>query len=489
MELRRQLIQGSMWVFLDQFGIQIVSFIVNLILARLLMPSDFGTIALFNVVINISSVLINGGLSSSLIRTPTIDNRDLSTVFWFNIATTMVLYFAIYNIAPVIAGFYHLSVLTNVIRVYSIVLVIDSFVGVQTVLFEKNLDFKTAFKIRFPSIVIGGMFGVFLALTGLGLWSLVLSALLQNLLYTIQYWFYSDWRPTFEFDYNKFKYHFVFGSRLTLSALLNVVFNNIYTIVIGKRFSEITLGFYNRAESLKNLPINNISIALNKVTYPLFVKFNDDDDKLRNAYRKVLKMVIFIIAPIICIMVIAAESVIGFLLGEKWLPLVPYFQIMAIGALFQPIHQYNLNVLHVKGRSDLYLWLEVIKKLLIVAIVLSSIGYGVLGLVWGQVVLSMISLFINTYYTGKFINYSMLQQLADLIPSILIACTIALMVWCIDYTLLGDFKDWSKGSIIIGSYLCIFVGVCQQMQLEEYISIKGLIVKMAADRSKINTEK
>lgn len=470
---------------MDQFGVQLVSFLVNLVLARLLMPADFGTIALFNVVINISSVLINGGMSSSLVRTQTVDERDLSTVFWFNMAATGLLYLLVFFLAPWIAQFYQLPVLTPIIRVYSVVLVIDSFVHVQAVLFDKKLDFKTTFKVRLPSVIVGGIAGVGFALAGMGVWSLVYAALIQNLLYTLQYWFYSDWRPTFAFDQEKFKYHFAFGVRLTLSALLNVIFNNIYSIVIGKRFSETALGYYNRAESLKNLPINNISTALNKVTYPLFAKFSADDQKLRSAYRRVLKLVIFIIAPTICLMVIAAEPIIRLLLGAKWLPAVPYFQIMALGALFQPIHNYNLNVLQVKGRSDLYLRLEVIKKICIVIAVVLGLRYGMYGLLWGQVIVSVLSLFINTHYTGKFIHYTMRQQLYDLLPSMLIASTMAILVWCGTALIPYALNDWMKVWLVFSSYVLGFVAVCWLIQLEEFKFITGMISSRWQNRSKV----
>lgn len=475
MELKKQVATGAIWVFMDQFGVQLVSFVVNLVLARLLMPADFGTIALFNVVINISSVLINGGMSSSLVRTQSVDERDLSTVFWFNMATTALLYVLVFLAAPLIGQFYQLPILVPIIRVYSIVLIIDSFVHVQAVLFDKKLDFKTTFKVRLPSVIVGGIAGIGFALAGMGVWSLVYSALLQNLLYTLQYWFYSDWRPTLTFDREKFNYHFAFGVRLTLSALLNVIFNNVYSIVIGKRFSETTLGYYNRAESLKNLPINNISTALNKVTYPLFAKFSTDNQQLRHAYRRVLKLVIFIIAPTITLMVIAAEPIIRLLLGAKWLPAVPYFQLMALGALFQPIHNYNLNVLQVKGRSDLYLKLEIIKKICIVVAVVLGLRYGVYGLIWGQVAVSFASLFINTHYTARFLDYSMRQQLYDLLPSIFISCTLGFVVWWGTALLPYELTDAVEAILVFSTYIVSFATICWLIQLDEYQFLSSML--------------
>ncbi|MDR6733881.1 lipopolysaccharide biosynthesis protein [Sphingobacterium sp. 2149] len=485
MELKKQVATGAIWVFMDQFGVQLVSFVVNLVLARLLMPADFGTIALFNVVINICSVLINGGMSSSLVRTQSVDERDLSTVFWFNMATTALLYLLVFIAAPWIGQFYQLPILGPIIRVYSIVLIIDSFVHVQAVLFDKKLDFKTTFKVRLPSVIVGGLAGIGFALAGMGVWSLVYSALLQNLLYTLQYWFYSEWRPTFTFDRDKFNTHFAFGIRLTLSALLNVIFNNVYSIVIGKRFSETTLGYYNRAESLKNLPINNISTALNKVTYPLFAKFSNDDQQLRHAYRRVLKLVIFIIAPTISLMVIAAEPIIRLLLGAKWLPAVPYFQLMALGALFQPIHNYNLNVLQVKGRSDLYLKLEIIKKICIVVAVVVGLRYGVYGLIWGQVAVSVASLFINTHYTARFLDYSMRQQLYDLLPSIFLSCALGCAVWWGTTLLPYELTDGMEAFLLFSSYIVAFATVCWLIQLEEYRFFCGILRSVWKKRIKI----
>ena len=485
MELKKQVATGAIWVFMDQFGVQLVSFMVNLVLARLLMPADFGTIALFNVVINICSVLINGGMSSSLVRTQSVDERDLSTVFWFNMATTALLYLLVFIAAPWIGQFYQLPILGPIIRVYSIVLIIDSFVHVQAVLFDKKLDFKTTFKVRLPSVIVGGLAGIGFALAGMGVWSLVYSALLQNLLYTLQYWFYSEWRPTFTFDREKFNTHFAFGIRLTLSALLNVIFNNVYSIVIGKRFSETTLGYYNRAESLKNLPINNISTALNKVTYPLFAKFSNDDQQLRHAYRRVLKLVIFIVAPTISLMVIAAEPIIRLLLGAKWLPAVPYFQLMALGALFQPIHNYNLNVLQVKGRSDLYLKLEIIKKICIVVAVVVGLRYGVYGLIWGQVAVSVASLFINTHYTARFLDYSMRQQLYDLLPSIFLSCALGCAVWWGTTLLPYELTDGMEAFLLFSSYIVAFATVCWLIQLEEYRFFCGILRSVWKKRIKI----
>ncbi|CAI9679881.1 lipopolysaccharide biosynthesis protein [Elizabethkingia anophelis] len=477
MELKKQAVRGAFWVFVEQFSSQLVVFAVNLILARLLLPEDFGTIALFNIVMNVAIVLINGGLSSSLIRAQNVDNRDLSTVFWFNIVVSFFIYCLIFISTPWISNFYNKPILTTLIRVYAIILIIDSFVTVQVVHFEKELDFKTSFKVKLPSILIGGIAGILFAWYGFGVWSLVYSAIVKNVISTFQYWFYSKWRPSFIFDKIKFRYHFAFGVRMTLSALLSVVFDNLYSIVIGKKFSSAQLGYYDRADALKQLPVNNIAATLSRVSYPLFAKISHDDQRLRNSYQEMLKLVIFAMAPIIAIMIIEATPLIRFLLTEKWLPAAPYFQILSLSGLLYPIHAYNLNILQVKGRSDLFLKLEIIKKVIIVIIIVLAIKFGMYGLVWGQVVISVIALFINTFYTGKFLNYNVFEQLKDLFPSIFIATIIGLFLWILDKNILYNQHDIIRLFIITSLYLIIYLGITYILRFKELILIKNLILK------------
>ncbi|HAY3507521.1 lipopolysaccharide biosynthesis protein [Elizabethkingia anophelis] len=477
MELKKQAVRSTFWAFLDQFSTQLISFGINLILARLLMPEDFGTIALFGVVMNVASVLINGGLASSLVRTQNANDADFSTVFWFNILTSIFIYIIIYATTPWISHFYNKPILTSLIRIYAFILIIDSFVVVQAMRFVKELDFKTSFRIKLPSLILGGASGVLFAWYGFGVWSLVYSALIRNIISTLQYWFYSEWRPSFVFDRVKFKYHFSFGVRMTLSELLDVVFNNLYSIVIGKKFESVQLGYYDRADALKQLPVNNIANTLSRVSYPLFAKISHDNVRLKNAYQEMLKLVIFAIAPMISMMIIEAKPLIRFLLTDKWLPAVPYFQILSLAGLLYPIHAYNLNILQVKRRADLFLKLEIVKKALVIIVIFSVIPLGMYGLVWGQVVLSVITLFINTFYTGKFLNYNVFQQLGDLLPSISIAAVIGGLLWLVDDNLLYEQKDIVRLIIITILYLIIYISVTYLLKFREFILIKNLILK------------
>lgn len=475
MELKKQAVHGAIWVFAEQFGSQLIGFVLNLILARILMPADFGTIALFGIVMSIGNVLVQGGMSSSLIRNAQNDERDYSTVFWFNIASAILIYLVIYLIAPLFARFYEVEILTSLIRVFSLILIIDSFAMVQGAKFVKELDFKKNFKIQLPSLLIGGACGVYFAMNGYGVWSLVYYSLIQNSIFMIQHWMYSSWRPSFAFDMQKFKYHFGFGVNMTLSALLEVIFSNLYSIIIGKKYSTEDLGYYNRADSLKQLPISNIATTLNKVTFPLFAKIGNDDERLRHSYRELQMLVMFVIAPLVGIMIVAAEPLIRFLYTDKWLPAVPYFKILCIAGLLYPIHAYNLNILQIKGRSDLFLRLEVIKKIIIVVVIAVCLNFGIIALVWGQVFISILSLFVNTYYTGRYLNYPIYKQLYDLSTSILIASSIGIGLWLLDGQYLVNQSDLLRILTITVIFLVLYMAVSVMMKRNELKLIKALI--------------
>ena len=475
MSLKKQAISGLVWTFGQQFGTQLINFVISLLLARVLFPSDFGTIAMFSVVISICSTLVDGGMASSLIRSNDADDSDLSTVFWFNVITSTLLYLLVFLIAPLIAKFYKLDLLTPIIRVYGLLLIIKSLTTVQAIRFTKDLDFKTSFKIQLPSLIIGGFSGVLFAYYGLGVWALVYYPLIQGAISTIQYWIYSDWKPSFVFNKTKFRYHFNFGYKMTLSSLLETIFNNIYTVIIGKAFSPTQLGYYSRADNLKQLPITNLSNALNKVTFPLFAKLGNDDIKLREVYKKIMKLVIFIIAPVLLMAIIMAEPLIRFLLTEKWLPAVPYFQILSLAGILYPIHSYNLNILMVKGKSNLFLIFEIIKKILIVCVLLISIKYGILGILWGQVFTSCISFFINSHYSGKLIKYGSFQQLADLLPILGLSGLIAVVLYWLDYYYFKNISDFLRMVIICGSFTTVYLALVWALKFKEITYLKEIL--------------
>lgn len=466
------------WTFLQQFSTQGISFVVSIVLARLLLPSEFGLIAMIGVFVGLGTALINSGLTQSLIRSIEPDQEDFSTVFFFNLAGSIIIYAIIYFAAPYIAAFYSQELLTQIIRIYCVTFIINAFSAIQTTRLTKNMDFKTQMKVSIPSLVIGSIVGITLAYKGFGVWSLVWSAIIQAFAATVQLWYWSKWAPSLVFNFKKFRYHFHYGVKLMLSGLLDITFTNAFTIIIGKFFLPAQVGYYNRGDTLQKLPVNNISLMLNKVTFPLFANLQDDNVRLKSVYKRIMQMVIFLVSPILIMMAVLAEPLFRFLFTDKWLPAVPYFQILCATGILYPIHSYNLTILKVKGRSDLFLKLEIVKKVITVVVILFSFQFGIFGLLYGAVITSILCFFINTHYSGKFINYSAWEQTKDLLPLILLGLLAGVGTFFVDYLLkymhLPDLVRLLCGGI---AGTTIFITVSYFYKVESLSEIKKIILR------------
>jgi len=477
-QLKKQAISGVFWTGLQQIGKQSIGFVVSIMLARILLPEEFGLIAMIGVFMGLGALLLNAGLGQSLIRMSNPDDEDFSTVFFFNLIGSIVVYFIVFFSAPLIAEFYQQDVLTEILRWYAIIFVINAFSMVQTTRLTKLMDFKTQMQISLPSIIIGGSVGIFMANNGYGVWSLVWMAIIQSLSDTVQLWGFTKWKPKWVFNIEKFKFHFNYGYKLTLSGVLDVVFINIYTIIIGKYFAPAQVGFYNRADTLKQIPVTNISNILSKVTFPLFAEIKDDDIRLKSVYKRIMKLVIFLVAPILLILAALAEPLFRFLFTEKWLPAVPYFQILCWNGILLPIHSYNLNILKVKGRSDLFLKLEIIKKIMIALVVIVSFQFGIYGLLYGSVFTSVVGFFINTHYTGKFLNYSALSQAKDLIPTIFMAFLVGASVYFTDL-FIKDKIIWDIIRLLIGGLLGggLYLFLAYIFKMNSLTELKNIVLR------------
>ncbi|MFD1096358.1 lipopolysaccharide biosynthesis protein [Salegentibacter chungangensis] len=477
MSLKKQAAIGLVWTFAQQFGNQLIGFIISVVLARILMPKEFGLIGMIAVFVAVGNALLHGGLTKSLIRGENLDNRDYSTVFYFNLLASILVYTFIYFLAPFIADFYGHSVLTEIVRVYCLTFIISGLSAVQLARLTKKMDFKTQTIIAIPAAIIGGIVGVVLAIYGFGVWSLVWSSLVTAAASSIQLWIYSSWYPAFCFDRKKFRTHFNYGYKLTLSELLDRVFKNIFLIAIGKYFSATQVGLYTRAETMNQLPVKNISRALDKVTFPLFVSIQNDDERLKRVYKKIMQMVVFLVTPILVFLAILAEPVFRFLFTEKWLPAVPYFQILCVTGILYPLHSYNLDVLNVKGRSDLFLKLEVVKKVVILITLVITIPFGIIALLYGQVAISVIAFFINAHYTGRYIKYTALQQLVDVLPSILLALVAGSIVYSVDSFGLMEQADILRIIISGLSGLLFYILMAYVLKFNSFLELSQLLRK------------
>jgi teichuronic acid exporter len=476
MSLKKHALKGFIWSFLQQFSTQLLTFSVQLILARILMPSEFGLIGMLTVFIGVGTALFEGGMTSSLIRVATVDTKDYSTVFFFNLGVSVLIYLLFFLSAPYIALFYSQPMLTDIARVYGLSFVFLAFGTVQNTILTKEMKFKKQTMITFPALLIGSIVGVILANNGYGVWSLVYSMLITNLLTSVFLWFSSDWQPQFIFDVDKFKLHFYFGYKMTLSSLLDTIFTNIYQIIIGRFYSPILVGYYTRANSLMMLPVGNVSSALNKVVFPLFARVQDDAISLKAAYKKIMLVVLFLITPIIVLMALLADQLVVFLFTEKWLPIVPIFQIICFSGILYPLHLYNLMILQVKGRSDLFLKLEVIKKVILVVIIVISIFYGFTSLLVGYVIASIVALFINTHYAGSMIDYTMKQQLLDILPIFVISICMGLVVFFVNSNLIA-YNNISRLIISSSAGIIIYIFLAFIFKFQTINDIRNIIKK------------
>lgn len=462
------------WAFTNTFSIQLLSFIITIVLARVLSPEDFGVIAMIAVFIAVGRELKDSGMTSSLIRSKDHNQIDLNVVYFSNLALSIFIYIIIYFSAPLVARFYEKEILISVLRLFALVIPIGTIGSIQSTLLTKEMKFKTKLRITVPSLIIGGVVAIILALNDFGVWSLVWMNIIQTSINSIQLWFYRRWMPTFDWDWKILKHHFNFGVNLTFSNLLNVVYKNIYSIIIGKFFSASILGFYDRANSLKQLPVNNVTSALTKVTYPVFARIQDENFKLKGYYKLIIQEIIFILMPILGIAAILAKPLFLIVLGEKWLPAVPYFQILTLVGLLYPINGYNLNILKVKGRTDIYFKLSMVKKVIELGLIFIGINFGIYGLLVSQITIAFLSLFINSYYSGKFIGYTLYEQFKDVKPIVFLNTVLLIIFFVFYHYKLNNLNDYLLLSLYPIIYVLIYTFFASYFKFEalQYLKTK-----------------
>lgn len=479
MSLAKRALTGLSWTFAQQFGTQFISFLASIVLARILLPEEFGLIGILAIFMSVGNVLINGGLTTSLIRTANPDQRDYSTVFFINLSGSIVVYVIVFFTAPFIAHFFRQPALIAITRVYTLAFIINAFSGVQLARLTKEMDFKTQLTIQLPSLIVSSILGIYLANSGYGVWSLVWMYLCQAFLSSLQLWFRTGWRPNFLFDREKFKGHFNFGYKLMLSGLIDALYNNAYNIIIGRIYPAAQLGYYTRAIGVRQLPVQNLATALNKVTFPVFASIQDDNERLKIAYKKIMQQVMLWVTPSLVVLAIVAEPLFSLLFTDKWLPAVPYFQILCIPGILYPLQAYNLNILNVKGRSDLFFKLELIKRAFITIGIISAIPFGIYGLLYFQIISSLFSYFVNSWYSGKMISYGVKDQLWDIMPILLLALITGIFVWFVDTEILqpSGCNDFGRASIGIIIYFIVYLSVGVILKFSPITDFKKLVLK------------
>lgn len=473
--LKKKAISGMFWSLSDLTTNQGIQFIIQVILARLLVPKDFGIIGMITVFIAVSQSFIDSGFTNALIREKEPTQDDYSTVFYFNLVMAFIMYIVLFFSSGAISRFFNEPQLIAILRVIALVLIINSFGLIQRTMLTKNINFKTQTKINVISSIISGIIAVVFAYTGFGVWSLVIKTLVMQFIQSILLYMYNRWVPSLVFSKKSFKKFFTFGWKLLVSGLINTLYNNLYFLIIGKFFSATNLGFYTNAQKLRDTACQSISTSVQKVGYPVLSSIKEDDDRLREGYKKIIKTSVYITFPLMIGLATVANPLIRLIFGTKWINSIKYFQVLCLSGMLYPLHAINLNILQVKGRSDLFLGLEIYKKIIGVfsIVIVLFFKLGIIGLVWALVITSYIAYFLNSYYSAELLAYSTMQQIKDIIPSFVASLIMGIVVYLIE----GIFLNSNLIKLIVETFvgIVVYVGLSKIIKIEEFNTIYELI--------------
>lgn len=462
------------WSAIERFSAQGISFIVQLVLARLLTPSDFGVIGMLSIFLQISQVFIDSGFANALIQKQDCRDKDFSTVFYYNLTVSILLYIVLYFSAPYIAKFYSTEIITPVLRVLTLVLIFNALSIVQRTILVKNVDFKSQSKVTLTSSLISGCLGIYLAFSGYGVWALVVQQLSNSIIQLILYYVIVKWIPSFEISKDSFLFVFHFGSKLLLASLIGVIYKNLYTVIIGKKFNSYDLGLYTRAETFATFPSSNVAAIITRASYPIMSKLQNEDDKLIICYKKLIQYSSFVIFPLMCGLIAVSHPFIQVVLTDKWINAVPLLRILSISWMLDHLCTINLNLLYVKGRTDLVLKLEIIKKTIAIIILILSIPFGIIGMCWGLVLYNVIAVMLNTFYTNRLFHYGWFKQIKDYLPFLLAA---VFMMCCVIITVNQIDSNWMQLIAGIFEGVVIYVILSLLFFKDQINEIKSLVKK------------
>jgi len=471
--LKQRAISATLWSGADVFLRQGLQFIISIALARLLSPEEFGTIALLYLFVGLASAFVDSGFSAALIQRQDISHTDESTVFWFNLGMGAVMAAGLWLLAPWIADFYAMPVLIPLTSVLAFNLFVSALGSVHGTLLTKRLDFKTPMKIGAIATTTSGVVGIVMAWQGYGVWALAMQTLASSLLTTCLLWAYSNWYPGLTFSTNSARRLFGFGGYLLLASLLDVAYNRTYTLLIGKIYGVRELGFYNRADGTKQLPVGVLTGILSRVAFPIFSAAASDKERLRRGVRYALRGMMLINAPMMLGVMATAEPLVHILFGSKWLPAVPILQVLCLGSIMWPLHVINLNILTAQGHSRLFFRLEVIKKLLGTGLLIVGAAYGVMGIAWSQVIFGVLAFVINAHYTRIHIGYGAWQQILDFYPALLLSAVMAAWVYWLGENLALPILAGLLVQIAAG--ITIFLVGCHLFKFGEYLEAVNIV--------------
>ena len=472
--LRDKTVKGVGWSFADSILGQGVSFVVSLVLARLLSPDEYGLIGIITIFVTVFNSIVDSGFSNALIRNNKADDKDYNTAFITNLTLSVVLFFILYISAPFIAQFFRREELVSLTRVMGVVVIINALTLIQNTILTKRIDFKTKTKASLISGILSGAIGITMALMGFGVWSLVAQTISRQVINTVCLWIYNKWYPKLQFCWQSFKAMWGFGWKILVSGLINTIWNELYQVVIGRWYSPATLGQYTRARQFASIFSSNITSVVQRVSYPTLSIIQDEKERLRNAYRKVIKVTMFVTVVIMFSLGAVAKPLIFCLLGPQWDEASAYLPLICVTLSLFPLHAINLNMLQVQGRSDLYLKLEIVKKIIAIFPILLGIFVSIYWMLIGSILSGIISFFLNSYYSGKLINYSSFDQIRDVAPFYAIGIIVGISVYFFRYLPLPDVVVLAI-QVAVGAV--VLLTICKVRHIPEYEEVKGMAMQ------------
>ena len=468
-----------MWSAIDnvaQFG---VGFVVSIVLARLLSPDDYGLIGIITIFTTVCSAIINGGFGNALIRTLKPTDEDYNTAFICNLLMSILLYAIVFFCSPLIADFFNRQELVALTRVLSFTMIIGALAIVQQTRLTKIIDFKTQTKITLIASILSGIVGIALALMDYGVWALVGQGIVAQVIRTVLLWFFNHWVPSIRLSKESFNRLFGFGWKMMASGILDSLWTQLYQVIVGKFYSPATLGQYTRAKGFSQMFSLNLTGVIQRVTYPVLSDIQNEKDRMAAAYRKIIKTTMFMTFTLMFALGAVSEPLRYCLIGPKWHEAATYLPLICLVGSLDPLHSINLNMLQVQGRSDLFLGLEIVKKVIGLAPLFIGACVGIFPMLYTTVITGIISYFLNSYFSGKLLGYSSWMQLRDIAPSFFISLTMAVTVYCLKYL---PISNWFILPIQIAVGLVVFFFLCKTTKIEEYkeviIMIKPILNKI-----------
>ena len=473
--LKNKTVKGASWSFIDSIAGQGITFLVGLVLANLLTPEEYGLIGIITIFIAVFNSIVDSGFSNALIRKNDAKDIDYNTVFFSNLVISIILFVVLFLCAPFISKFFNQPQLIPLLRVMGSIVIINAFAIIQRTIFVKRVDFKTQTKVSLISSITSGIVGIGMAISGCGVWSLVGQQISRQFLNSLFLWIYSNWYPKLQFSFNSFKDLFNFGWKLLVSGLIDTVWREIYQVVIGKCYAPATLGQYTRAQQFASICSSNLTTVVQRVSFPVLSSVQDDKERLKSGYKRIIKVTMLLTFSLMLGLAAVAKPMILVLIGEEWLPCVPFLQIICLQMMLYPLHSLNLNMLQVQGRSDLFLKLEIIKKIIAIGPLLLGIFVDIYWMLGGSVVIGFISYYLNAYYSGPFLNYSIKEQVKDILPGFGIAVAMAVPVFAMSFIPMNPYLLLFL-QIMVGAVLTI--GLCETIKLSEYFELKGVAISL-----------